>query len=223
MWFHQTHPSPCFSLSLPQAPRAQASDARSPQYADAPSWTPPPTRVKAAGRIVAIGDLHGAHPPPPLLTPALSLPPPPHNPTTSYPQPSSAFIRTNPAGDLAQSMRALQLAGVIGLDGNRAVWTGGNTTLVQMGDILDRGNEEIGAPPPPLFPQPSLHRLSSALRAPRHAPALTTQSTHPAPTDPSPHCPGILFLLQRLAEGAEAAGGAVYVLNGAKPDRKSVV
>lgn len=26
--------------------------------------------------------------------------------------------------------------------------------------------------------------------------------------------PGILFLLQRLAEGAEAAGGAVYVLNG---------
>ena len=38
----------------------------------------------------------------------------------------------------------------------------------QMGDILDRGDEEIG----------------------------------------------ILFLLQRLAEGAEAAGGAVYVLNG---------
>lgn len=29
---------------------------------------------------------------------------------------------------------------------------------------------------------------------------------------------GILFLLQRLAEGAEAAGGAVYVLNGACVD-----
>jgi hypothetical protein len=43
-------------------------------------------------------------------------------------------------------MRALQLAGVVGLERGRAVWTGGNTTLVQMGDILDRGDEEIGAP-----------------------------------------------------------------------------
>ena len=42
-------------------------------------------------------------------------------------------------------MRALQLAGVVGLERGRAVWTGGNTTLVQMGDILDRGDEEIGA------------------------------------------------------------------------------
>ena len=46
---------------------------------------------------------------------------------------------------LQQTTRALQLAGVIGLEGNRAVWTGGNTTLVQLGDILDRGDEEIGA------------------------------------------------------------------------------
>ena len=45
----------------------------------------------------------------------------------------------------AQTMRALQLAGVVGLERGRAVWTGGNTTLVQMGDILDRGDEEIGA------------------------------------------------------------------------------
>ncbi len=45
-----------------------------------------------------------------------------------------------------QTMRALQLAGVVGLERGRAVWTGGNTTLVQMGDILDRGDEEIGAP-----------------------------------------------------------------------------
>ena len=44
-----------------------------------------------------------------------------------------------------QTTRALQLAGVIGLEENRAVWTGGNTTLVQLGDILDRGDEEIGA------------------------------------------------------------------------------
>jgi len=47
----------------------------------------------------------------------------------------------------AQTMRALQLAGVVGLERGRAVWTGGNTTLVQMGDILDRGDEEIGAFP----------------------------------------------------------------------------
>lgn len=93
----------------------------------------------------------------------------------------------------AQTTRALQLAGVIGLEGNRAVWTGGNTTLVQMGDILDRGDEEIGERQPP-----SVH-LSRAL-------SLTV--CHGIATA------GILFLLQRLAEGAEAAGGAVYVLNG---------
>lgn len=52
-------------------------------------------------------------------------------------------------GDMAQALRALALAGVVGLDpdgSNRAVWTGGNTTLVQLGDILDRGDEEIGEP-----------------------------------------------------------------------------
>lgn len=38
-----------------------------------------------------------------------------------------------------------------------------------------------------------------------------------------PPLPGILFLLQQLAEGAEAAGGAVYVLNGNHEARKGDV
>ena len=91
-------------------------------------------------------------------------------------------------------MRALQLAGVVGLERGRAVWTGGNTTLVQMGDILDRGDEEIGAPAAPRRPP---CRTAVAARSPD---ALGRA--------------GILFLLQRLAEGAEEVGGAVYLLNG---------
>jgi hypothetical protein len=91
-------------------------------------------------------------------------------------------------GDMPQTMRSLQLAGVVGLERGRAVWTGGNTTLVQLGDILDRGDEEIGARALRVRAASPWHRADCAL--------------------------GILFLLQRLAEGAEEAGGAVYVLNG---------
>jgi len=43
-------------------------------------------------------------------------------------------------GDLYATMRALRAARVITPDGN---WIGGNTTLVQVGDVLDRGNQEI--------------------------------------------------------------------------------
>ena len=67
----------------------------------------PELRVKAPGRVVAIGDLHG---------------------------------------DIGQARRALRLAGVLedGDDGVNPKWVGGNATLVQLGDILDRGDDEIG-------------------------------------------------------------------------------
>lgn len=42
-------------------------------------------------------------------------------------------------GDLSQAVAALQLAGVI--DGERN-WIGGNTRVVQLGDVLDRGDDE---------------------------------------------------------------------------------
>ncbi|HNZ21624.1 MAG TPA: shewanella-like protein phosphatase [Polyangiaceae bacterium] len=57
-------------------------------------------RFVAAGRIVAIGDLHG---------------------------------------DLAATRKALRVAGVMS---DKDSWSGGNTVLVQTGDVLDRGDDE---------------------------------------------------------------------------------
>ena len=48
-------------------------------------------------------------------------------------------------GDIGQARRALSIAGVLG-EGGDAVnpeWVGGNTTVVQVGDVLDRGDDEI--------------------------------------------------------------------------------
>ncbi|KAJ0792273.1 putative metallo-dependent phosphatase [Helianthus annuus] len=45
-------------------------------------------------------------------------------------------------GDLAKARGALELAGVLSSDGSD-VWTGQETVLVQLGDILDRGEDEI--------------------------------------------------------------------------------
>ncbi|XP_076957218.1 shewanella-like protein phosphatase 1 [Bidens hawaiensis] len=45
-------------------------------------------------------------------------------------------------GDLAKARRAIELAGVLSSDG-RDMWTGQETVLVQLGDILDRGEDEI--------------------------------------------------------------------------------
>ncbi|KAF3454853.1 hypothetical protein FNV43_RR05301 [Rhamnella rubrinervis] len=45
-------------------------------------------------------------------------------------------------GDLEQTKYALEMAGVLSSDG-QDVWTGGETVLIQLGDILDRGEDEI--------------------------------------------------------------------------------
>ncbi|MQL93326.1 hypothetical protein Taro_025969, partial [Colocasia esculenta] len=45
-------------------------------------------------------------------------------------------------GDLAQTRCALETAGVLSSDG-QDLWTGGGTVLIQLGDVLDRGEDEI--------------------------------------------------------------------------------
>jgi hypothetical protein len=45
-------------------------------------------------------------------------------------------------GDLGKARGALELAGVLSSDGED-LWTGGDTVLIQLGDILDRGEDEI--------------------------------------------------------------------------------
>uniref|UniRef100_A0A1D1YFR4 Uncharacterized protein At1g18480 n=1 Tax=Anthurium amnicola TaxID=1678845 RepID=A0A1D1YFR4_9ARAE len=45
-------------------------------------------------------------------------------------------------GDLAQARCALETAGVLSSDG-QDLWTGGETVLIQLGDVLDRGEDEI--------------------------------------------------------------------------------
>eukprot|EP00803_Ostreobium_quekettii_P004169 evm.model.scf_1272.5 EVM.evm.TU.scf_1272.5 scf_1272:24789-27888(-) len=48
-------------------------------------------------------------------------------------------------GDVRKAVRSLELAGVLREDENgRPLWCGGDTTVVQMGDVLDRGDCEIG-------------------------------------------------------------------------------
>ncbi|XP_062201252.1 shewanella-like protein phosphatase 1 [Phragmites australis] len=46
-------------------------------------------------------------------------------------------------GDLYQTRAALKMAGVLSVESDGHVWTGGRTVLVQVGDILDRGEDEI--------------------------------------------------------------------------------
>lgn len=68
-------------------------------------YVSPPTYVKATGRCVAVGDLHG---------------------------------------DLTKTCRSLQVAGVLKFTSDGApIWCGGDTVVVQLGDVLDRGDHEI--------------------------------------------------------------------------------
>ncbi|KAK2076088.1 hypothetical protein QBZ16_001424 [Prototheca wickerhamii] len=47
-------------------------------------------------------------------------------------------------GDLKKTVTSLELAGVLEMQGgDRPVWTGGDATVVQMGDVLDRGDCEL--------------------------------------------------------------------------------
>ena len=48
-------------------------------------------------------------------------------------------------GDLPKTIHCLELAGVVQRDDQGwPKWCGGNATVVQLGDVLDRGDCEIG-------------------------------------------------------------------------------
>ncbi|KAK4482633.1 hypothetical protein RD792_009797 [Penstemon davidsonii] len=77
----------------------------------------------------------------------LFLPPDPypdplnnHNTQTVYPQPKRLIAIGDLHGDLIKAKQALRLASLI--DSNDR-WSGGTTTVVQVGDIFDRGGDEI--------------------------------------------------------------------------------
>ncbi|XP_008457326.2 shewanella-like protein phosphatase 1 isoform X2 [Cucumis melo] len=65
------------------------------------------------------------------------------NPPTFVSAPARRIVAVGDLhGDLKQTRLALEMAGVLGSD-TRNLWTGGQTVLVQLGDILDRGEDEI--------------------------------------------------------------------------------
>ncbi|XP_042755075.1 shewanella-like protein phosphatase 2 isoform X2 [Lactuca sativa] len=70
------------------------------------------------------------------------LPDPPSPPVfqTSYPSPNRLIAIGDLHGDLRKSKQALRLAGLID---SQDQWSGGSSTLVQVGDVLDRGGQEL--------------------------------------------------------------------------------
>ncbi|XP_047150986.1 shewanella-like protein phosphatase 2 [Vigna umbellata] len=73
----------------------------------------------------------------------LFLPPPPPSPPplpTRLPSPPRLVAIGDLHGDLEKSKQALRLAGLIDTDD---VYIGGSATVVQVGDVLDRGGDEL--------------------------------------------------------------------------------
>lgn len=65
------------------------------------------------------------------------------NPPTFVSAPGRRIIAVGDLhGDLHQARSALEMAGVLSSDG-QDLWTGEETVLIQLGDILDRGEDEI--------------------------------------------------------------------------------
>ncbi|XP_058747632.1 shewanella-like protein phosphatase 2 [Vicia villosa] len=70
----------------------------------------------------------------------LPPPPPPSTPPTRLPSPKRLIAIGDLHGDLNKSKQALRLAGLIDSSDN---YTGGSATVVQVGDVLDRGDNEL--------------------------------------------------------------------------------
>ncbi|KAI3706178.1 hypothetical protein L6452_23742 [Arctium lappa] len=75
-----------------------------------------------------------------IFLPDAPSPPPPPLFQASPPPPHRLIAIGDLHGDLLKSKQALRLAGLI--DSNDR-WSGGSSTLVQIGDVLDRGGQEL--------------------------------------------------------------------------------
>ncbi|XXG89388.1 hypothetical protein AAC387_Pa12g1397 [Persea americana] len=74
-----------------------------------------------------------------LFFPQNSPPTPP--PQTRHPSPPRLLAIGDLHGDLDKTLQALSLSGII--DGRSLRWTGGDAVAVQLGDVLDRGSDEL--------------------------------------------------------------------------------
>ena len=101
----------------------------------APSPAPLPRRLAGAARVGASASQGPA---------GASAAPAPY-PPLRVSAPGRVVALGDIHGDIGQARRALTIAGVLG-DGGDAVnpeWIGGDTVVVQVGDVLDRGDDEI--------------------------------------------------------------------------------
>ena len=75
----------------------------------------------------------------------------PLHPAPPLPHPCACLRCASPAvgdihGDLQKALACLEMAGVLAEDDGHIRWVGGDTVVVQLGDVLDRGDCEIGEP-----------------------------------------------------------------------------
>ncbi|KAK9072411.1 hypothetical protein SSX86_008845 [Deinandra increscens subsp. villosa] len=73
-----------------------------------------------------------------IFLPPVPTPSPPFQ--TSFPPPHRLIAIGDLHGDLLKSKQSLRLAGLIDSDDR---WSGGSSTLLQVGDVLDRGGQEL--------------------------------------------------------------------------------
>ena len=113
-------------------------------------------------------------------------------------------------GDLRKAISSLELAQVLQEVNGQVRWAGGDTVVVQLGDVLDRGDSEIG-----VFRGFGRTATSEMWNIQQ---IWKQQGNHGLLLDHScMHCEayaGVVMLLRELHKQAQAEGGAVYMLNG---------